>query len=230
MDKIITLHIQDTPQLRIARNFLIISVLIYMLSSLIYFLFLLNQKMITLTPLIIVSFILNMFGIYKLSKLGRNIRLFKYYMFLVLGSILYTLIMALLSKIFLDTWNFDLTMLHLESSQDKGTLDWLRVLIGFLMMGYVLLYFYCIYKIASELTGLSGDKLFLTGYKIVAFCFVLVGIGLLLLTFSVGFAKILMTFGGIGMIGGFFVFISGFFRLKQITYSIPYQVCNEDKT
>ncbi|PAF47672.1 hypothetical protein BKH41_07220 [Helicobacter sp. 12S02232-10] len=224
MSKSVTLYIKDNRELRIAKNFLIISILLYVLYILIavFSLSQLNSSFSYLSVFLwvmkILCFSSNVAGFYKLSKLGRSSVLFKNYMFSVIGMVAFTIIIYLMFKIFFGVWVFDIQKSQLEMALTDPVLSWIFLFAGIFYFG---LNVYWSYKICFELTFLSGDIFFINGFKIIISS---VSVALLAnIMFFVSenqISSFLFLLSMIGMLVGSLILASGFFRLKQITYVV----------
>ncbi|PAF41752.1 hypothetical protein [Helicobacter sp. 11S02596-1] len=225
MPRSVTHSIKDNQELRIAKNFLIISILLYVLYVLLIALFLsqgaLHSSYLSVFSWIIkiVCFAFSTAGFYKLSKLGRSLVLFKNYMLFIVGAGVFSIATYAIFKIFFGIGIFDMSQYDLQKVLANPAFSWLFILMGVLYLGLCV---YWSYKIFFELTCLSGDTFFINGFKIL-----IASIGIALIANMMFFvsqnqiSSFLFLMAMIGMLAGSLMVISGFFRLKQITYNMP---------
>ncbi|PAF54416.1 hypothetical protein BKH42_00425 [Helicobacter sp. 13S00482-2] len=186
-----TLHIQDTPELKIARNFLILGLLINALVLLFFSLPILSLI------LSIISFAFSTGGFYKLSKLARSQILFKYYTFLVLDGVLMGIIAGIIN-----------TNETLKTGFSIG---------AFVVLICAVFYFYFFYRICLELTKITTIDFFTLAFKGMIVGIVVFLIGCLFLSMGEVFYFISIASLIIISISGI-LFVIGIFKIKKIVY------------
>lgn len=192
-----TLYIANTPELKIAKNFLILGMLINALMA-----------AFAVFPVVgfvlfILSFVFTTGGFYKLSKISRNKLLFKYYMLLIVSQALMGIIFSIMGI---------RPGAHLMENS--------VLLSGFIgaMLIFGVFYLYCFYKIAIELTSMSDSKFFILGCKGVIAGVVIFLVGCLFASSNLQiFYFISMCSLFVMCMGGIF-FATGIFTLKQVSY------------
>lgn len=175
MLKPVTLHVYDTRELRIAKNFVILGFLFTMLDIIIRFSF---ANIVLQVIVSLVSLAVGIIGFYKISKLARSITLFR---------------------------NFSLsTFVNLVNGVIL-TLGIQEVLKSFLFLPLMACNIYWLYKFFTELSVLSGDNFFINGFKISCFALVLLFIGIFDANRLVLIASMLVVLVGFGciLIGAF---------------------------
>ncbi|PAF51596.1 hypothetical protein [Helicobacter sp. 13S00477-4] len=221
MNQIITLNVENTPELKIAKNFLIISILLYFLNGGISLFLPHITFWWTLSWLLSALFLtLNISGFYKLSKLGRNQNLFKYYMLLIISTAIFTLISMIGFKLFFGIWVLNIN--DLEPTLLSNSKDNFIFLGGLFIVGlfYIAFNIYWGYKMSLELSILSKDDFFIKGFKIILVSILIAIFANILFSLNATISSLLFTISMLGIIIGILIFISGFFRLKQISYKI----------
>lgn len=170
MLKPVTLHVYNTRELRIAKNFVILGFLFTMLDIIIRFSFpsVVLQIIVSLTSLAV-----GIIGFYKISKLARSITLFR---------------------------NFSLsTFINLTNGVILilGIQEVLKLFLFLPLLGFNV---YWLYKFFSELSALSGDIFFINGFKISCFALVLLFVGIFDANRFVLIASMLVVLVGFGCI------------------------------
>lgn len=192
-----TLHITNTPELKIAKNFLILGMLVNALTIA------LMAFPIAGFVLFILSFVFTTGGFYKLSKIARNKLLFKYYMLLTISQALTGIVLSIMG---------------IRSSEHLMENTLLLGSFIAVMLLFGVFYFYCFYKIALELTSISGIKLFVLGFKGIVIGIVIFLVGCLLLSLSHQLFYFISLCSLFVMCVGAIFFAAGIFTLKQVSY------------
>ncbi|MDO7252902.1 hypothetical protein [Helicobacter cappadocius] len=187
-----TLHIQDTPELKIAKNFLILGILV---NALVYPFFLLPVVSLILS---IMSFGFTTAGLYKLSKLARNQVLFKYYTFSVIDGILIVVIMS---------------AMNLKQMPLSPNFWFFTGILAVIVCGGF--YFYFFYKICLELGKITTLGFFVLAFKGMA-------AGIIIFLFACLFFSMKEVFYFLTMLSlvaflmSGIVFIVGIFSIKKV--------------
>lgn len=192
-----TLHIANTPELKIAKNFLILGMLVNALSLA------LSAFPIVGFILLVLSFVFTTGGFYKLSKIARNKVLFKYYMLLIISQVLMGIIFSIMG---------------IKPSADLMENKLLLGSFVSVMLIFVVFYFYCFYKIALEMTAISDIKFFILGFKGFIAGIVIFLVGCLFVTWSHQIFYFLSLCSLFVICMGAIFFAAGIFTLKQVSY------------
>lgn len=192
-----TLHIANTPELKIAKNFLILGMLINALT------FALAAFPIVGFVLLVLSFVFTTGGFYKLSKIARNKVLFKHYMLLIISQVLMGIVFSIMG---------------IKPSVDLMGNSLLLGSFIVVMLIFGVFYFYCFYKIALEMTAISGIKFFILGFKGFVAGIMVFLVGCLFVTFSHQIFYFLSLCSLFVVCMGAIFFAAGIFTLKQVSY------------
>ncbi|PAF46640.1 hypothetical protein BKH46_06635 [Helicobacter sp. 12S02634-8] len=218
----VTLYVKDNKELRITKNLLIISILVYALLVGVS-LFLPQGGIVSLLHwgLVGAFFASNIAGFYRLSKLAQSQILFKNYMLSIVGLAIFLVVVHLAFKLFLGTWIFEMSVADLQTLLGDTSAHMLFFALVFVGgMVYFGLSIYWGYKICSILSALSGDRIFSNGFNFFAGSVVLMLIANVVFAFMGQLGSFLSLISLLGMLMGGLMMVSGFFRLKQITYLI----------
>lgn len=192
-----TLHIANTPELKIAKNFLILGILVNALTVA------LAAFPIVGFVLLVLSFVFTTGGFYKLSKITRNKVLFKYYMLLIISQVLLGIVFSVMGI------------------KPDANLVQNKLLLGSFIAGmfiFGVFYFYCFYKMALELTSISGIKFFVLGFKLFVAGIVILLVGCLFVSLSSELFYFIALCSLFVICMGAIFFVAGIFTLKQVSY------------
>lgn len=192
-----TLHIENTPELKIAKNFLILGILIHAFTVVF------REFPIVEFVLFILSFVFTTGGFYKLSKISRNKVLFKHYMFLIISQALILIV-------------FNIMGIKIGAHLMKDSFLLGSFIIGLLVFGVFC--FYCFYKIALEMTSISDSNFFILGFKGSVAGVVILLVGCLFVNLNYQLFYYISWCSFFVMCMGLIFFAVGIFTLKQVSY------------
>lgn len=144
MVKAVTLYVHNTRELRIAKNFIILSFLFGIVGIVLSHSF---PGVIARIVIPLISLVIGIIGFYKISKLARSTSLFKNFSFSILTNLVAGVILILDVRY--------------------------QLPIVFLYFILIVLNFYWAYKFFAELSVLSDDKFFVNGFRIICCSLVL---------------------------------------------------------
>lgn len=192
-----TLHISNTPELKIAKNFLILGMLINALSIA------LGAFPIVNFVLFVLSFAFTTGGFYKLSKIARNKFLFKYYMFLIISQVLMMIFFSVMG-------------IKPDENLIKNGVLLTSFMVGVIVFGGF--YLYSFYKMALEMTSITGIQLFNLAFKSFIAGIVIFLVSCLFLAFSHKLFLLISLCSLFVICMGAIFFAAGIFILKEVSY------------